>query len=179
MKSKIHEFQENRFLQTSKKSIIYLGIAVVAFTNVASALSSQQSFNNEYFSLTQTVQSDGSSDAATIGNDSIEKKTGKECGDSCCINPETIVSTPYTKTMEEIIAENNQIIESTISNDTAEKATEEIIVEDNQIIDVTIVAEVGPLYSKKTTEEIIMEDSQIIESPVFNAAQPIISAKIK
>lgn len=162
-----------------KKSIIYLGIAVVAFTNVTSALSSQQSFNTEYLSLTQTVQSEQTTDATTTGNDSLEKKSGKECGGSSSINPETIVSTPYTKTMEEIIAENNQIIESEISNDLLEKASEESIVEDNQIIDVTLGGEVGPLYSEKTTEEIIMEDSQIIESPIFNAVQPIISVKIK
>lgn len=162
-----------------KKSIIYLGIAVVAFTNVTSALSSQQSFNNEYFSLTQSVQSEQSTDATTTGNDSIEKKSGKECGDAGSINPETILSTPYAKTIEEVIAEDNQIIESEISSDVVENASEESITIDNQVIDMTISSEVGPLYSKKTTEEIIMEDSLIIESPIFNTAQPINAVKIK
>lgn len=152
-----------------KKSIIYLGIAVVAFTNITSALNRQQSFNTEYFSLTQAIQSDESTDAATIGMDSIEKETGKAKADVTGINPETIVSKPYTKTMEEIIAENNQIIESVLLDELAVQTDETVITAEDQIILSIISAEGGPVYTTKSTEEIILEDSRIIESPVTNA----------
>lgn len=168
MKSKIHEFQENNFLLISKKSFIYLGIAVVAFTNITSALNRQQSVNNEYFSLIQVVQSDETTNATTIGIDSIEKKTEKAKGDVTGINPETIVSNPYTKTIEQIIAENNQIIENVISDEVVVKTTEIAFTEDDQISLSIISEEVGPVYSTKTAEEIILEDCQIIESPVIN-----------
>ncbi|ESU18626.1 hypothetical protein FCR2A7T_29260 [Flavobacterium cauense R2A-7] len=140
-----------------KKSIIYLGIAVILFSNVISALNCQQSFNNENLSLTQNIQSIENTDA-TIGKNS----TGGG-GDTSSVISDEIVVNPYQKTMEEIIAENNQIIESDLPNEVTETTSEE-----DEQIRLSIISVQGPVYTEKTTEEIIMEDRQIIESPVFN-----------
>ncbi|ESU26704.1 hypothetical protein FLJC2902T_26790 [Flavobacterium limnosediminis JC2902] len=154
-----------------KKSIIYLGIAALTFINV-SAFNCQQLFDIEHLGSIQTVQSDQSSGVTTNGNDSAETITDKKGGDPPRNNPEIIGIESYAKSMEEIIAENNQIIESTISNEIAENETAEIPSADNQVIDDIILAEVGPVYSEKTMEEIIQQDSQIIESPLLNESKP-------
>ncbi len=140
-----------------KKSIIYLGIAVILFSNVISALNCQQSFNSEDRSLTQNIPSNENTDA-TIGKNS----TGGG-GDTSSVISDEIVVNPYQKTMEEIIAENNQIIESDLPNEVTETTSEE-----DEQIRLSIISAQDPVYTEKTTEEIIMEDRQIIESPVFN-----------
>lgn len=145
-----------------KKSFFYLGIAVILFSNVISALNCQQSFNNENRSLTQNIPSNKNTEVTVNGADSIEKKNTGQGGESTGVISEELLVNLYQKTMEEIIAENNQIIESNQLN-----AVDEPVTEDDQVSLSIISAEVGPVYSKKTTEEIIMEDRQIIESPVF------------
>jgi len=146
-----------------KKSIIYLGIAVILFSNVISALNCQQSFNNEYFGLTQNIPSIQNTDATANGNSLIGKKSTGVGGDNSNIISEEIVVNPYQKTMEEIIAENNQIIESDLPKEVTETTSEE-----DEQIRLSIISAQGSVCSEKTTEEIIMEDRQIIESPVFN-----------
>jgi len=137
-----------------KKSIIYLGIALVTFTNVALALDFQQSSNDESLNVAQTAQS----------TESLEPSSN-EGGDPASINPETIVVPTYQKTMEEIIAENNQIIESTLS---LEQTASLSIAEDNQI-DISI--EITSVSSEEAMAERILQDSQIIESTVLNATK--------
>lgn len=147
-----------------KKSINYLGIAVILFSNVISALNCQQSFNNENLGLTKNISLIENTDAPTVnGTDSIEKKDTGNGGDSASVISEEIVVYPYQKTMEEIIEENNQIIESNLMNEVNEPVTE-----DDQVSLSIISVEDGPVNTTKSTEEIIMEDRQIIESPVFS-----------
>lgn len=146
-----------------KKSIIYFGITVILFSNVISALNCQQSFNNEDRSLTQNIPSNENIEATVNGTASIAKKSTGKGGDTASVISEELVVNPYQKTMEEIIAENNQIIESNLLNQ-----VEEPVTEDDQVSLSLISAEVGPVYNTKSTEEIIMEDRQIIESPIFN-----------
>ncbi|ESU28893.1 hypothetical protein FLJC2902T_14900 [Flavobacterium limnosediminis JC2902] len=148
-----------------KKSIIYLGIAVLTFTNVISALA-QQSFIKED-SLAQTVSSDAGLAGNTQGTHSIERRKIHSANST----PETIVVTTYQKTMEEIIAENNQIIESTI---TPEQCAEAGSSKDNQI---DIAIETIPVCSEKSMEERILQDSQVIESQFLTTLQPITLVK--
>ncbi|CAM3717859.1 hypothetical protein FSS13T_25790 [Flavobacterium saliperosum S13] len=149
-----------------KKSVIYLGIALLTITNVISALA-QQSFIKEE-SLAQTVTSRTNSVENALDNRSSERRDTNEDREAANGNMEIIAVTAYQKTMEEIIAENNLIIESTILT--------EQDVEDNQL-DISIDA--SPFTSEKTIEERIQQDSQIIESPILNAVQPISLAKSK
>jgi len=149
-----------------KKSIIYFGIALLTITNVITALAQQSFVKGD--SLTQTASSNVSLVGNAQSNRSIERRNSNNDGKPTAIDPEAIVATTYQKTMEEIIAENNQIIESTIST--------EQFVEDNQI---NIAIEGNPVCSEKAIEEIIIQDSQIIESPVLNAIQPIALGKSK
>lgn len=176
MKSQNHKFQENRFLQTSKKSILYLGIALVVFTNTASALNYQQSSVDEQ-NLTQTTQSDKSFVINANDNDSIKKRAGKKGGNSTNTFPQVIVYNPNQKTMEEIIAENNQITESVILDEFA--LNHEASLEANQVIEHTVLSEIGSLCCEKTMEEIVKDDSQIIESSVLTEVQPINMKKSK
>jgi hypothetical protein len=157
-----------------KKSIIYLGIAVLTFSNVISALAQHSFIKGE--SLTQTVSSNASSDGNTNGNPLVERRNSNNSSngeDTSSNDPATIIYTPYQKTIEEIIAENNQIIESTIS---PEQNTEENSTEDNQI---DIAIEVSPVSTEKAMEERIIQDMQIIESSVLNTYQPIALEKYK
>lgn len=156
-----------------KKSIIYLGIAVITFTNVISALNSQQSFNNEGLGWTKTTQSNKNKAVTASDNDSIEKELGNGDVDSATATPEVTDFRPYQKTTEEIIAENNQIIESTIYSEIIPLET---ITENYQIKDISISI---PVYNEKSIDEIMLQDSQIIENAILNEVQFIDTVKSK
>ncbi|UOK42378.1 MULTISPECIES: hypothetical protein [Flavobacterium] len=147
-----------------KKSIIYLGIALVTFTNVISALGQQSQFK---YSLTQIAQSNENSEGNVQGNDVTERKSNTD-GNLVRIEPETIEIPTYKKNMAEIIAENNLIIENTIPS---EETTEDYLA--------NLSSDFYPLDNKKTMEEIILQDNQIIESPVVHYIQPIALEKPK
>lgn len=112
---------------------------------------------------------------------------------------ETPVYPVNEKTIEEVIAENNAIIESNLSNDahsldfvaieTAfsrgdERTIEEVIAEDNAItenslsnethsLDIQVIENVVPNLTGKTIEEIIAVDNAVIESNVSTIAEPL------
>ncbi|MGX7668230.1 hypothetical protein [Flavobacterium pedocola] len=148
-----------------KNSIIYLGVALVTLTNVIQALG-QQSFSKGD-SLAQTVHYSKNFDGNTNGAFSI-KRNVNEGGNPVSANSEIITVPAYTKTVEEIIAENNQIIESATST---EQTTEDTL------LDLTIDA--APVSDEQVLEERIEQDSQIIESPVLTAIQPSALKKSK
>lgn len=141
-----------------KKSIIYLGIALVTFTNVISALGQQSQFNE---SLTQIAQSNENSEGNVQHNESKERKSSKD-KNPVRFNPETIEIQTYEKTIEEVIAENNLIIENT---PLFEKSTEENSAADYQA---NVLIDFYPIYTEKTIEETIQQDRLITESPEVN-----------
>ncbi|MGX7668944.1 hypothetical protein [Flavobacterium pedocola] len=153
-----------------KKSIIFLGIASVAFANVTLAINCQQSSVKEETGSTQTKQSFESLEAATKGNRlAVVSKDG---GDPQIGNSEAIFYKPYQKTVQEIIAEDNQIIENSLSEQPAtpcvEKTSNEPTSDESQVIESIIAMEACPLYSKKTIEQVIFDDSQIIENAIVS-----------
>lgn len=152
-----------------KKSVIYLGIALVTFTNVISALG-QQSHDKE--SLMQIVQSNENLDGNVHGNDAVETNSSKD-GNPAGLAPETIELPTYKKTTEEIIAENNLIIENSISS---EEITNENTADDYME---NLSTDFYPLNNEKTTEEIILQDMQITESPSIIYIQPATLKKSK
>ena len=145
-----------------KKSIIYLGIALVTFTNVALALDFQQSQEQENLNPTQTTFATENLESDT---NNVGKVNRSEGGNQKEVNPETITFPTYQKTIEEVIAENNLIIESDLS---LEQTTEESIAEENLL---AILTEVNTQNSEEVMAERIFQDSQIIESPVLNATK--------
>ncbi|RTY90579.1 hypothetical protein [Flavobacterium sp. GT3R68] len=156
------------------KNSIILGIALVTFTNALSAANVRQSFTQDDFKAAQTFQLD---QEAILASSDIDAKDSVNTEDPTIIHMETLAFTSYEKTIEEIIAENNQITESSISNEMTflfiEKSIEEVIAEDNKIIDSTPVTEVSLLFIERPIEEIIAEDNRIIESTISSEAKPL------
>lgn len=167
MKTKFHEFQKNFILPTSKSSIIYLGIALGAFTNVALALNYQQASFTEETNQTSMLQSFKNFATASDGDHSRERVGTKE---NTAVTPEVIVFNPYEKTIEEVIAEDNLIIEDAILSE-IDFSTEQTVTDENKSLDELLLAQVYPHYNVKTIEEIIAEDSKIIERPIMEAVQ--------
>jgi len=148
-----------------KKSVIYLGIALLTFTNVITALAQQTFFEEE--TLVQTVTANKLLSSNTHNNGLFEKRNENYNEKTTITNEETIVVPVYEKTMEEIIAENNQIIESSLS-------TAEYLEETNaQDFPIIISAEESPVDYEKVMEERILKDNQIIENQLSNAVTPI------
>lgn len=166
-----------------KNSIIYLGLALVTFTNVISASNARQSIiRNEVSSSKNKEYAAEVIDSKKIGTEvsAYNYSTGKVFSpieEEAIFNPDMVLHTDSQKSIEEIIAENNTIIESSISNEISflylEKSPEEIVAEDNQIIQSTISNEISFLYLEKSIEEIIAQDNQIIESTISNEIQSL------
>ncbi|ESU21007.1 hypothetical protein FCR2A7T_07800 [Flavobacterium cauense R2A-7] len=148
-----------------KKSIIYSGIALLTFTNVITALAQQSFLKDE--GLTQTVAANKLVSSNKHNSNPFEKRNGNDNETPATSNEETILVPVYEKTIEEIIAENNRIIESNLST---EEYREETTTEDFPII---ITAEESPVNYEKVMEERILQDNQIIESQLSNAVTPI------
>jgi enoyl-[acyl-carrier-protein] reductase (NADH) len=173
-----------------KKSIIYLGVLALTFSN--GVLASNGSFN--FQEKGQVVLS--SSDNALVNNVASLAK------DTLLADIDVIVAESYEKSLEDVIKENNDIteyqpmevayIESSILDQynvfnitidgiqfaSKEKTIDQIIEEDNQTIDNSETAEVYSLSYCKTIEEIILEDSMIIDSTLDTQVMPLDFEKI-
>ncbi|WP_313807003.1 hypothetical protein [Flavobacterium sp.] len=143
----------------NQKTGILLGIFVVAFVNVALALNSQQSFRNEMISVTQSEDL-----AVCIKTETVKihlkevKKSNTYKGNRTTLEEQSlVVMDPYEKTIEETIAEDNQIIENAIVAD----AQSVKMSADEAYVFESIV------YNAPSTEERIIEDSKIIENPIL------------
>lgn len=147
------------------KKLITLGIALFAYASNANAETT----------LVQGVNANAVTSAAAKAQQFENLLTEKSVlpkfapvEDKTVLVPETVITANYQKSVEEIIAEDNKIIESIITDEgyvflVFEPTTEEIIAQDNQIIDSDISAEVRPLYLERTIEDVIAEDNAIIE----------------
>lgn len=137
MKSKIHTQQENNFKRVSKATFIHLGILVAMISNSAFANHLSKKQNYQESNLSEMI-------FVSLSNGTKFKKTVLESAS------DTIKTwnANYKKTIEEVIAEDNKIIESDIDNNTSldlESTIEEVIKEDNLIIESNIKNEVFPL----------------------------------
>ena len=84
-----------------KKSIIYLGIALVSLSNVCNASNASR---NEKIFLNQEK-------SLSIINENLEEKKLPKIVDETIFNPETVVPMIYAKAIEQTISENKSIIE--------------------------------------------------------------------
>ena len=155
-----------------KTTIIYLAITLITLSN-----SNAKSLKRE-ISANQIEQNENDL-AANISNSSKQETRVEEM---VVFNPETVINVTKEKPIEEIIAENNQIIEQPISNEiyfyNNEKPVEQIIIENNQIIEEANITDVKPLYLDLSIDEIINEDNAIIESTIINEVYPLDFDKI-
>ena len=123
-----------------KKSIFTIAIALVAFSNISLA---------------------GNSD-----NNATIKFYGVE--DATILNPETVLK-ETTKSIEDVIAANNQIIESqsTVSELSAvKKTTEQVISEDNQILESNNSNQVFALDFKRINKpEFPTKSNSVLDHP--------------
>ena len=150
-----------------KKSIIYLGIALVSLSNVSNA--SNNLTNEKIFFYKEK--------SFSLGNENLKEKKAPKIVDETIFNPETVVPMNYAKPIEQIITENKRIIEdnATVNNELVylEKSIQEIIIADNQIIESNINNQVEPIYIEKSIEDIINADNQLIESDISNEVYPL------
>ncbi|MDI1317092.1 hypothetical protein [Flavobacterium sp.] len=131
-----------------KSSIIFLGLVALSFntSNAANAFKldslDQQEFatisvdNNQQESLMVFADSSRS----TIGTETV------------IFNPSSVITTVYVKTTEELIAENNLVTQNTEAEAqplTVDFTVENRIAEDNQIIESTISNVTCPLDFEK------------------------------
>jgi hypothetical protein len=155
-----------------KNSILILGIALVSLTNVCNA---SNAINNEIHQ--GSILSDYglvSDETATVTKPSLKVDTE-------IFNPETVI-VYNPKTVKEIIAEGDKIIEYTASDDLEfmvyEESMKEIIAQTDLVIENTVSNEVYPLYFERTIEDEIAELEMIIESKVSNEVNPLDFKKI-
>ena len=173
-----------------KKSIIYLGVLALTFSNIVLASNSNLSFQEEDVVAIISTNKVLVNDAALTIKDTILPELN------------ITVAKSYQKSIEDIINENNDITESqpieaayidssildqysvfTIAIDkvqfvSTQKTIDQIIEEDNEIVNNNEATESYPLYYQKTIEEIILQDSMIIDSKLDNEVRPLDFEKI-
>ena len=159
-----------------KNSVLILGIALVLFSNNSNAKSTVKLPCNLFQNIIST------DDASANENDStakFEKPSLPE--DANVFNPETVIAN-NPKTVKEIIAEGDKIVEATQSDDTEfmvyEESMREIIAQSDLVIESNVSNEMYPLYFERTVDDEIVELELIIESAESNEARPLDFKKI-
>lgn len=106
-----------------------------------------------------------------------DKRNFAPVEDQTVFNPAIIFNTSFVKPIEEIIAQDNQIIDSNITDEGVrfyqEDTTENEIRENNQIIGGEPETEIRPLYLDRNLEDKIAEDNAIIENHEVSAYLPL------
>lgn len=153
------------------KKLITLGIALLAYVNNAQA---ETTLVKGVCTETTTVAAVKAQQFESL----LSEKSATEVKfapveDKTVLIPETVIAANYEKPIEEIIAEDNKIIESIITEEGYifvffEASTEDVILQDNKIIESNISTEIHPLYLERTIEDVIAEDNAIIEGNVPN-----------
>lgn len=122
-----------------KNSIIILGLVVLSFTNANATTEFETQVLDQQESATLIVE--------TSSNNEVANET-----DTAVFNPNSVIEAAYAKTVEEVITENKLITESQEENFqplSLVTTIEDRIAEDNQIIESTVSNEVYPLDFEK------------------------------
>lgn len=151
-----------------KKSIIYLGLAFVTLFNAKAETTLVNGLDTN-ITLVAAIKAE-QYQKSLIMTLPAKQKVSVPTEDNTIVNPATLIKGSSTKTIEEIIAEDKKITESTVKTDGSlfftERTNEEIIVADNQIIDSQISASFEPLYLEPNIEDQIAQDNNIIEASI-------------
>ena len=144
MKSTNHEHQKSNQKNVSKIAIIFLGLVALSFTTAKAA--------NEFKSQDLDQQELATLTVETSNINEVLNET-----DTAIFNPASVIKKAYVKTIEDVIVENKLITESkeeTVQPLYLETTVEDRIAEHNQIIESTISKESFPLDFEKINSKI-------------------------
>lgn len=122
-----------------RTSIAFLGLIALSFTNANAMTEFETQVLDQQESATVIVE--------TSNNNELADGT-----DTTVFNPNSVIQSTYVKSVEEIIAENKSITqdqEDKVQPLSIELPIENTIAEDNQIIENTVSDEVRPLNFEK------------------------------
>jgi hypothetical protein len=122
-----------------RTSIAFLGLIALSFTNANAMTEFETQVLDQQESATVIVE--------TSNNNEVADGT-----DATVFNPNSVIQSTYVKSVEEIIAENKSITqdqEDKVQPLSIELPIENTIAEDNQIIENTVSDEVRPLNFEK------------------------------
>lgn len=158
-----------------KNSVLILGIALVSFSNICNAKNTvslpYSSFQNTILSNDTEIQNDGT---VNLAKPSLTEEAE-------VFNPETVIAN-NPKTVKEIIAEGDKIVETIAPDDSEfiayEESMKEIITRSDLTTESNVSNEMYPLYFERTLEVEIAELEFIIESNEINPLCPLDFKKI-
>lgn len=131
-----------------KSSIIFLGLVALSF-NTANAANAFKSENLDQQEFATIKVDNNQQESQMVFADSTRIIVGAE---TVIFNPSSVITTAFVKTTEELIAENNLVTENTESEVqplSVDFELENRIGEDNQIIESTISNATYPLDFEK------------------------------
>jgi hypothetical protein len=136
-----------------KTSIIFLGlVALTLTTSNATNTCKSQDLNLQELSTITDTNNQQESQSVFLNKSYSHRIIEIDMSETVIFDPSTVVNTTYKKSIEDIIAENKLITESNEDIFTPlfiETSTEDKIEEQNQIIESTISNEVVPLDFEK------------------------------
>ena len=158
-----------------KNSVLILGIALVVFSNICNAKNTvilpYSSFQNTILSNATEIQNDGT---ANLAKPSLTEEAE-------VFNPEAVIAN-NPKTVKDIIAEGDKIIETIAPDDSEfiayEESMKEIIAQSDLTTESNVSNETYSLFSERTIEDEIAESELIIESNETNEVSPLDFKKI-
>ncbi|RKS03321.1 hypothetical protein [Flavobacterium sp. 102] len=131
-----------------KSTIIFLGLAVLGFNNnsTANELNIQDLVQQD---LATVSVDNAQQNQLVFANKEILKVTFDNTGEEASIfNPTSVIKSTYSKTLNQVIAENNLVIdncEDSYQPISLEMSAEDIIAERNQIVESSVDREYYPL----------------------------------
>ena len=154
-----------------KNSILILGIALVSLSNVCKASNTINSQVATYQAIVCLNEND-----TITSNEKIAIAKPELTMDSETFNPETVIGF-NTKTVNEIITENDKLTENTTSDEIEfivfEDSLKDIIAQSNLIIENTVSNDAYPLSIENTIESEIAQLEMMIESSVSDEVSPL------
>jgi hypothetical protein len=135
-----------------KTSIFFLGLVALTFTTAKAAneFKSQDSDQQE-FATFNVVGTQNESQLAFVNQEFLN--TNENAGsDPAIFDPNTVIKSTYMKTVEDVIAENKLVTESKeedVQPLSLDYTVEDRIAEDNQVIESCLSGEVFPLDFEK------------------------------
>lgn len=159
-----------------KNLFLILGITLMSLTNVCNATNTVGTPVN---SFREAILANDNEGILSAEKGKIVKPSSNE--DAETFNPDAVIA--YNrKSMKEIIAEGDQIIENVTSDDMEfmvyEESMKGIIAQSDLIIENNISDEAYPLFNERTLEDVIAELEMIIESTETNETRPLDFKKI-
>ena len=137
-----------------KTTIIYLGLVALGFTNtIAANESKEQDFDKQQEITTVVFENALQENSVVFGNQEFSKNSEESStSDITIFDPNSVIKSSFKKTIEEIIVE-NKLVTETKDEDyqpiSLERTLEESIAEYNQIIESNDSNEVYPLDFEK------------------------------